>query len=127
MKRQIISYNSVFANCELQIGDPVSVVSGEYDRPIVGPYDGKTFAGISLNNVVNIDLTRYGSIDISVGGLIHVATVGMLTLPKVPYAVVNGFIKPSKRYKWKATKKLKKKSVGRIVKIDGIWMEVVLL
>lgn len=124
----IISYMSAFAQKSMIAGDPVSIIGTEGFIPIVEPYDGKNYNGISYHTVIDIDiLSCFSMVEKPIGSLIHVITKGTITLNKVPYAEIGGFLQPSKRYKWKATKKQKRKSIGRIVRIDDNWMEIILL
>jgi hypothetical protein len=126
--RSVTGYILAFAREELTAGDPVSHDGRHQDNEIIAtPYNGK-YLGISEQNVVNIDLTKYfGGIDVQVGGRIHVITAGIIRLSVVPYAEIGGYIRPSKRYKWKATSKRKKKSIGQILSVDNQFMEIKLL
>jgi hypothetical protein len=123
-----MNYIPAFAEKELTAGDPVSNTGqSENGYIVVVPYNGK-YLGISEQNVVNIDLTKYfGGIDIQVGGRINVITAGIVNMSVIPYAEIGGFIQPSKKYKWKATSKRKKKSIGQILSVDDQFMEIKLL
>lgn len=119
----------------LYIGQPVSIVDYQNGFPVYGLYNKKKeFAGISLNNVVDLDITRALSYDSQYqGGVINIASSGcVVCINKILFqndkkANIGSFIRPTKHNTYKIQKKRNKRSIGQIRNLYGDKVEFLIL
>lgn len=108
-----------FCNDELSIGDPLEFRDNESHPNMVGKYSGGTFAGVSMNSVVNIGCAEYHLKydQVPVGSKIGIAMGGSRTIMQI-VGKAGEYIRPKKDGTWKVGCK-RKNAVGQIIECLG--------